>query len=49
MGTHAIFAYESMAAVELKMKLLASGDIDLLFDVRKQVSLLGEKLDGNDL
>ena len=38
-----------MAAVELKMKLLASGDIDLLFDVRKQVSLLGEKLDGNDL
>lgn len=48
-GTHAIFAYESMAAVELKMELLASGDINLLFDVRKQVSLLGEKLDGNDL
>jgi hypothetical protein len=48
-GTHAIFAYESMAAVELKMELLASGDIDLLFDVRKQVSLLAKKLDGEGL
>lgn len=48
-GTHAIFAYESMAAVELKMELLASGDIDLLFDVRKQMSLLGKKLDGEGL
>ena len=48
-GTHAIFAYESMAAVELKMDLLASGDIDLLFDVRKQVSLLAKKLDGEGL
>ena len=48
-GTHAIFAYESMAAVELKMELLASGDIDLLFDVRKQISLLAKKLDGEGL
>jgi hypothetical protein len=48
-GTHAIFAYESMAAVEFKMELLASGDIDLLFDVRKQVSLLSKKLDGKGL
>lgn len=48
-GTHAIFAYESMAAVELKIELLASGDIDLLFDVRKQVSLLAKKLDGEGL
>lgn len=48
-GTHAIFAYESMAAVELKMELLASGDIDLLFDVRKQMSLLAKKLDGEGL
>lgn len=48
-GTHAIFAYESMAAVELKMELLASGDVDLLFDVRKQVSLLGKKLEGEGL
>ena len=48
-GTHAIFAYESMAAVELKMELLASGDIDLLFEVRKQMSLLAKKLDGEGL
>lgn len=48
-GTDAIFAYESMAAVELKMELLASGDVDLLFDVRKQVSLLDKKLDGAGL
>ena len=48
-GTHAIFAYESMAAVELKMELLASGDIDLLIDVRKQMSLLAKKLDGEGL
>jgi hypothetical protein len=48
-GTHAIFAYESMAAVELKMELLASGDIDLLFDVRKPVSLIAKKLSGEGL
>ena len=48
-GTHAIFAYESMAAVELKMELLASGDVDLLFDVRKQVSLISKKLEGEGL
>ena len=48
-GTHAIFAYESMAAVELKMELLASGDIDLLFDLRKPMSLLAKKLDGEGL
>lgn len=48
-GTHAIFAYESMAAVELKMELLASGDIGLLFDLRKPTSLLAKKLDGEGL
>ena len=48
-GTHAIFAYESMAAVELKMELLASGDIDLLFDLRKPMSLLAKKLDEEGL
>jgi len=48
-GTHAIFAYESMAAVELKMELLASGDVDLLFDVSKQISFIAKKLDGEGL
>lgn len=48
-GTHAIYAYESLAGAELKMELLASGDIDLLFDVRKQISLIAKKLDENGL
>lgn len=48
-GTHAIFAYESMAAVELKMELLASGDVDLLFDVRQKVSLIAKKLNGEGI
>jgi hypothetical protein len=38
-----------MAAVECKMELLASGDIDLLFDVRKPVALIAKKLDGAGL
>lgn len=48
-GTHALFAYESMAGVELKMELLASGDVDLLFDVRQPISLITKKLDGEGL
>ena len=48
-GTHALYAYEAMAAVELRMDLLASGDVDLLFDARKQVSILAKKFEGNGL
>lgn len=48
-GTHAIYAYESMAGAELKMELLASGDVDLLYDVRKQVSIIAKKLEGSGL
>lgn len=48
-GTHALYAYESMAAVALKMDLLASGDVDLLFDARKQVSILAKKFHGHGL
>ena len=43
-GTHAIFAYESMAGVHCVAELLASGDVDLLYDPRKQLSLVSEKL-----
>lgn len=43
-GTHALFAYESMAGAEFKVELLASGDVDLLFDGRKQIALLAKKL-----
>lgn len=45
-GTHALFAYEAMAAIEFKVELLASGDIDLLFDSRKKFSLISKRLDG---
>jgi hypothetical protein len=48
-GTHALFAYEAMGAVEFKMDLLASGDVDLLYDQRQQMSMLGKKLDGYGL
>jgi len=45
-GTHALFAYEALGAVEFKMDLLASGDVDLLYDQRQPISILGKKLDG---
>lgn len=48
-GTHAIFAYEAMAGVQCRMELLASGDVDLLVDPRRQVSLVSEKLEGRGL
>lgn len=48
-GTHALFAYESMAGSEFKIELLASGDVDLLFDGRKKVALLAKKLENQGL
>ena len=45
-GTHALYAYETMAAVQFSMALLASGDVDLLYDPRKPLALTTEKLDG---
>lgn len=48
-GTHAIYAYESMSGVHLKMELLASGDVDLLYDPRKKLSLVARNLNGNGL
>lgn len=48
-GTHAIYAYESMAGAHLRMELLASGDVDLLYDPRKKLSLVAKNLNGNGL
>jgi len=48
-GTHAIYAYESMAGVHLRMELLASGDVDLLYDPRKKLSVVARNLDGYGL
>ncbi|MHB1117827.1 GSU2403 family nucleotidyltransferase fold protein [Sideroxydans sp.] len=48
-GTHALFAYEAMAGVFCTQELLASGDVDLLYDPRKKISLVISKLDGRGL
>jgi hypothetical protein len=48
-GTHALYAYEAIAAAEFKVELLASGDVDLLFDGRKKIALLAKRLEGNGL
>ena len=38
-GTNALFAYENMAGVHLDPVLLASEDIDLMWDVRRKLNL----------
>lgn len=48
-GTHAIYAYESMAGVHMRMDLLASGDVDLMYDPRKKLSIVAKNLDGYGL
>ena len=48
-GTHAIFGYEAMAGVQCRMELLASGDVDRLYDQRKHLSLVSKRLDGSGL
>ena len=48
-GTHALYAYETMASVQCRMELLASGDVDLLFDPRKKLSVISQNLDGEGL
>jgi hypothetical protein len=48
-GTHALYAYETQSGVFFETSLLASGDVDLLYDPRKKLSLVIDKLDGNGL
>jgi hypothetical protein len=38
-GTNAIFAYEVVAGVQVDSGLIATGDIDLLYDARRHISL----------
>ena len=40
-GTTSLFLYESMAAVQLEGGLLATGDVDLLWDSRQALTLAG--------
>ena len=48
-GTHALYAYETMAGVHFMQELLASGDIDLLYDPRKSLRVVSSRLDGDGL
>ncbi len=43
-GTTSLFLYESMAAVQLEGGLLATGDVDLLWDARQALTLAGVPL-----
>lgn len=38
-GTNALFAYEILAGVQAQSNMLATGDIDLLYDARRHISL----------
>lgn len=48
-GTNAMFAYEASAGVLFFSELLASGDIDLLFDARRKLTLASKKLGAEGL
>ncbi len=47
-GTHAMFAYEVAAGIFLDSPILATGDIDLLWDVRPPLKLVGDKTIRNE-
>jgi hypothetical protein len=48
-GTQALYGYEASAGVHFILELLASGDVDLLYDARKKLTVVSDKLDGNGL
>lgn len=48
-GTQALYAYEAVAGAHFVLELLASGDVDLLYDARKKLTVVSEKLDGRGL
>jgi hypothetical protein len=49
LGTQALFGYEAAGGVQFLAELLASGDIDLLYDNRQKITLVSHKLDGQGL
>lgn len=48
-GTNALFAYERMAGVQVESGLLATGDVDLLFDARRKLKLTGDGMSSEGL
>jgi len=49
LGTQALYAYEAVAGVQLLLELLASGDVDLLYDTRHKLTLVSDRLEGGGL
>ena len=49
LGTQCLFAYEAAAGVRIDPSLTASGDVDLMFDARKRITIASRKLDGEGL
>jgi len=49
LGTQALYAYEAVSGVQYLSELLASGDVDLLYDTRRKLTVVSEKMDGEGL
>ena len=49
LGTQALYGYEAAGGVQFLLELLASGDVDLLYDARKKITLVSSRLDGEGL
>lgn len=49
LGTQVLYAYEAAGGAQFLLELLASGDIDLLYDTRRQLTLTSTRLDGEGL
>ncbi len=48
-GTNAMFAYEVAAGVQARSGLVASGDIDILYDARRRLSLAAQDVHASGL
>lgn len=42
LGTNALYAYEAQAAVRIDASMVATGDVDILFDARRRLVMTGE-------
>jgi hypothetical protein len=41
-GTNALFAYEAAAALPIESTMLATGDVDVLYDARRRLRVSGD-------
>jgi hypothetical protein len=46
LGTQTLYAYEAAGGVQFLLELLASGDVDLLYDARQKLTLTSTRLEG---